>query len=352
MRGARRYTVAVALFRLGLLPLGGLGGYAVGRLLAARSLGSPASAAVNTVYLVAAGLLLAFLLGPPLARAVSTWGGRLRARLARLDPRRVAAASAGLLAALLLGVLLGSALAGAPLYTWDVSLLVTLTLGVLCVAFALRNAQVFGGLSWHAPPARRGAKVLDTNVIIDGRVVGLARSGLLEGELIVPAFVLRELQFLADHGEAQRRARGKRGLGVLEELRALAPLSVLEWDAPELPDVDDKLVRLARELGAGLITNDANLSKVAALHGVRTLSIHDAAVALRPTLAAGESLEITVSKAGQQAGQGVGYLDDGTMIVVEDGLKYKGKSVRVLVLSNVQTSVGRMVFARAEGARG
>ncbi len=343
----------MALFRLVLLLIGVLAGYGLGQVLAARNSGSEASAAANTLYLMAVGLLLAFLLAPRLGRALGGFGGRVQSSFARLDPRRVAAATVGLVVALLLGVLLSSVLARAPFYTWYVNVLVTLILAVFFVYFALQNAPAFGGLAWTAAPRRRsGAKVLDTNVIIDGRVVNLARSGFLEGELIVPSFVLRELQFLADHGEAGRRARGKRGLSTLEELRTLTQLSVQEWDAPDVQTVDDKLIRFTRELDARLVTNDANLSKVAALYGVRTLSLHEAAVALRPTLSVGESLELIISKAGQQAGQGVGYLDDGTMIVVEDGLKHKGKSVRVLVLSNVQTSVGRMVFARAEGEAG
>ena len=185
-------------------------------------------------------------------------------------------------------------------------------------------------------------------MIIDGRIVDLARAGFVEGELIVPGFVLRELQLLADHGDAQKRTRGKRGLNVLEELRQVAHLRVEDWDTPDLSSVDDKLVRLARETGARLMTNDSNLSKIAKLHGLTVLSLNEAAVALRPQLQPGDVLTVTVSKGGQQAGQGVAYMEDGTMIVVEDGQKLRGRPARVVVVNNVQTNVGRMIFAKPD----
>ncbi|AFZ65620.1 PIN/TRAM domain-containing protein [Deinococcus peraridilitoris] len=335
--------------RVSFLFVGLLLGYGAGQLLARFALGSDPSALTNTIFLMVAGLLLAFLLGPRIERRVGAWTGELSTWLTRLDPRRVSAATAGLVTALLLGVLLSNLLARAPFYSWYINILVTIGLAVFFMYFALQNAAAFGALSWNDAPKRRsGAKVLDTNVIIDGRVLELARSGFLEGELLVPSFVLRELQFLADHADPQRRARGKRGLGVLEELRGLAQLHVHEWDVDGGLSVDDKLIRFTREIGAKLVSNDSNLSKVASLYGLRVLSIHEVALALRPKLAPGESLHITVTKSGQQSGQGVGYLDDGTMIVVEDGLRFKGRSIRVMVLSNVQTSVGRMIFARPE----
>lgn len=340
--------------RLLILLLGLLAGFGIGRLLAALGFGSGVGAATNTAYLTVAGLLLAFLLAPRLERLA---GGLARSAtdfFSRLEPRRVAAVTVGLVVALLLSVLIGSVLANAPFYTWYWNALVTAGLAAFFVYFALQNAAAFTGLAWTGTPRRRtGAKVLDTNVIIDGRITELARAGFLEGEVIVPSFVLRELQFLADHADPQRRVRGKRGLTVLEELRAVTPITVHEWAPP--PDagpaasaVDDQLIHVTRELGAKLVTNDANLSKVARLYGLKVLSIHEAALAMRPKLAAGEILDVTVTKNGQQAGQGVGYLDDGTMIVVEDGQRHKGQTVRVTVVSNVQTSVGRMVFARVE----
>ncbi|WP_216318995.1 PIN/TRAM domain-containing protein [Deinococcus aestuarii] len=333
--------------RLVLILLGLLAGLGVGRALEGGS-GDPDLARVNTLSLGLAGALAALLLAPRAERLAAGWVGRLGRWYAGLSPRRVAAATFGLMVALLLSVLLGSLLRGLPFSTWLWSVLATLLLAAFFVPFALRHEGAFAPLA--LPPARRpaGGKLLDTNVIIDGRILDLARSGFLEGELIVPGFVLRELQLLADHGDPQKRTRGKRGLAVLEELREARPLRVEDWDDPTLSTVDDKLVRLARQTGAALLSNDGNLGKIARLHGLTVLSLHALAVALRPQVQAGDYLTVTVTKNGQQQGQGVGYLEDGTMVVVEDGLKYRGKPTRVLVVNNVQTNVGRMIFARAE----
>ncbi|WP_027481888.1 PIN/TRAM domain-containing protein [Deinococcus pimensis] len=337
------------LVRVLLLLLGLLLGYGVGVLLSLSGFGAEASTA-NTVYLMAAGLLVAFLLGERIASVLDGVVERGLAWLSRLDPRRVTAATVGLVVALVVAVLVTTLLSSAPFFRWYWSVAITALLSVFFVYFAVQNAGTFGALAYSGPPRRRSnAKVLDTNVIIDGRVTDLARSGFLEGELIVPSFVLREVQYQADHADPQRRTRGKRALGVLEELREIASLRVEEWDVDGDVPVDDKLVRFTREYGAKLVTNDSNLSKVARLYGLKVLSIHEAALALRPKLQAGEVLDVTVTKAGQQSGQGVAYLEDGTMIVVEDGLRHKGKQVRVTVLSNVQTSVGRMVFAKVAG---
>ncbi|WP_264774514.1 PIN/TRAM domain-containing protein [Deinococcus aetherius] len=335
------------VLRLCLIALGLLAGLGVGRMLEAGA-GDPDMARVNTLSLGLAGALAALLLAPRAERLAAGWTARVGRWYGGLSPRTVAAATFGLMVALLLSVLLGNLLRSLPFYTWVWSVLATALLAAFFVPFAVRHAGAFAPLA--LPPARRpsGGKILDTNVIIDGRVLDLARSGFLEGDLIVPGFVLRELQLLADHGDPQKRTRGKRGLGVLEELREVRSLRVEDWDDPSLPTVDDKLVRLARQTGAVLLTNDGNLGKIARLHGVTVLSLHALAVALRPQVQAGDYLTVTVTKGGQQQGQGVGYLEDGTMVVVEDGLKYRGKPTRVLVVNNVQTNVGRMIFARAE----
>ncbi|GBF07756.1 twitching motility protein PilT [Deinococcus aerius] len=337
----------VLAFRLIIMLLGLLAGWGAGRVLAVGT-GDPDVTRVNTLSLMLAGALAALLLAPRGERLAARELTRLGRWYARLSPRTVAAATFGLMVALLLSVLLGNLLRGLPFYTWVWSVVVTLVLAAFFVPFAARHADAFGGLAF--PPVRRqpGSKILDSNVIIDGRIVDLARSGLLEGDLVVPGFVLRELQVLADHADPQKRTRGKRGLTVLEDLRAARPLRVEDWDDPTLSTVDDKLVRLARETGGKLVTNDGNLGKIARLHGLEVLNLHAAAVALRPQVQAGDLLTVTVTKGGQQQGQGVGYLEDGTMVVVEDGLKFRGKPTRVQVVNNVQTNVGRMIFARVE----
>ncbi|EYB66730.1 twitching motility protein PilT [Deinococcus phoenicis] len=311
-------------------------------------MGDPEVGQVNTLSLMLAGALAALLLAPRAERLAAQGLARLSRWYAGLSPRTVAAATFGLLVALLLSVLLGNLLRGLPFYSWVWSVLVTLILAAFFVPFATRHADAFGLLAFPQVRRKPGSKILDTNVIIDGRILELARSGFLEGELVVPGFVLRELQVLADHADPQKRTRGKRGLTVLEDLRGVRPLRVEDWDDPQLSTVDDKLVRLARETGGKLLTNDGNLGKIARLHGLEVLSMHAVAVALRPQVQAGDHLTITVTKSGQQQGQGVGYLEDGTMVVVEDGLKFRGKSTRVLVVNNVQTNVGRMIFAKVD----
>lgn len=331
-----------------ILAAGLLLGYLSGRWLAGSQTAGPQTHLTNTLFLMLAGLLLALLLGERLERLASSGADGLGRWYARLSPQRVTAVTFALVVSLLLSVLLSNLLAGVPAYRWWWNVAVMLGLAGFFTPFALRHAETFGALT-PAPARRRGGdKLLDSNVIIDGRLVDLVRSGLLEGELVVPAFVLRELQLLSDHGDPQRRQRGKRGLGVLEDLRAAASLRVEDWDAPELSLTDDKLVRLARDTGAKVISNDANLARVARLYGVSVINLNEAAVALRPQLQVGDLLSVAVTRNGQQAGQGVGHLEDGTMIVVEDGARYKGRSVQVVVLNNVQTNVGRMIFARAE----
>lgn len=340
------FVLVVRLLTLSAgLALGGLCGIYLG----AHSSTSPILRTTNSVFLILAGLLLAFLLLPRIEQLAAQGADRSVRWAAALNPRRVAAATVGAVVALLMSVLLSNLLSGVPFYTWYWNLLITVVLAGFFIPFAMRNEGAFGGLAWGSGPRRRAnSKLLDTNIIIDGRVTEVVRAGFLEGDLVVPTFVLRELQLLADHGDPQRRIRGKRGLSVLEELGEVAPLRIEDWDAPDLSNVDDKLVRLARETGGKLVTNDSNLSKIAKLQGVSVLSLNAAALAFKPRLQTGDQLAVTVTKAGQQAGQGVAYLDDGTMIVVEDGVKFKGREVRVAVVNNVQTALGRMVFAKVE----
>jgi uncharacterized protein YacL len=189
-------------------------------------------------------------------------------------------------------------------------------------------------------------KVLDTSVIIDGRILDIVRSGFLDGPLILPRFVLRELQNIADSSDAMRRTRGRRGLDVLNKLQALSPLEIVERDYDTVSEVDAKLVLLARERGGKLVTNDFNLNQVASVEGVSVLNINELANAVKPVLLPGEELRVALIKEGKEPHQGVGYLDDGTMIVVENGRRQVGETVDVAVTSALQTAAGRMIFAR------
>ena len=189
-------------------------------------------------------------------------------------------------------------------------------------------------------------KILDTSVIIDGRVLGIVRSGFLEGPLLLPRFVLRELQLIADSADPLRRTRGRRGLELLSALQETTAIEIVERDPEDIAQVDAKLVRLAQERGAKLVTNDFNLNKVAQVEGVTVLNINELANAVKPVLLPGEELRVSVIREGREAHQGVGYLDDGTMIVIENGRRLIGETVDVAVTSALQTNAGRMIFAR------
>jgi uncharacterized protein YacL len=192
--------------------------------------------------------------------------------------------------------------------------------------------------------------LLDTSVIIDGRIADIGRTGFIEGEMLVPRFVLNELQHIADSSDALRRRRGRRGLEMLRRLQSdsVTPVRVIDMDIDGVREVDDKLVLLAKRITCPIVTNDYNLNRVAQLQGVRVLNINELANAVKALFLPGESLDIEIIQEGKEVGQGVGYLDDGTMVVIEDGRPYIGQRVEVLVTKVLQTAAGRMLFARME----
>lgn len=192
-------------------------------------------------------------------------------------------------------------------------------------------------------------KLVDTSVLIDGRIKDICAAGFVEGTLLVPRFVLQELQNIADSSDVMRRAKGRRGLDILKELQSMSAdfaVRIIEENPADVRDVDGKLVRLARQLKAKVLTNDFNLNKVAQIEGVLVLNINDLANALKPMVLPDEQMQVKIIKEGKEANQGVGYLDDGTMIVVDGGREHLGKSVEVLVTSVLQTAAGRMIFTR------
>jgi uncharacterized protein YacL len=195
-------------------------------------------------------------------------------------------------------------------------------------------------------------KILDTSVIIDGRISDISETGFVEGLMVIPRFVLRELQSIADSSDPLRRKRGRRGLDIVKKLQsAKSEVEILERDYPRIRDVDTKLVALGKDLGGKVVTNDFNLNKVAEIQDVEVLNINDLANSLRPVVLPGEEFSVYVLKEGKEDQQGVGYLDDGTMVVVENGRQALNKRVTVTVTSVLQTTAGRMIFTRIkEGA--
>ena len=226
----------------------------------------------------------------------------------------------------------------------------------------------FGYLGWSAMSRRKGQfsmpvtgghgkahgsarpKLLDTSVIIDGRIAEICDTGIIEGEIIVPSFVLRELQHIADSSDGLKRNRGWRGLDILKGMqdKKSVPITVVSTDYKEVDEVDAKLILMASELGGVVVTNDYNLNKVAAVRKVPVLNINELANALKPIALPGEEMSVFVVKEGKEAGQGIGYMDDGTMIVIENGRRLVGETVNVTVTSVLQTSAGRMIFAKVK----
>ncbi len=195
------------------------------------------------------------------------------------------------------------------------------------------------------------AILLDTSVIIDGRIADICRTGFIQGEFIVPLFVLNELQHVADSADTLRRNRGRRGLEILRQLQDESPVPVhlVDEDMPAIREVDDKLIALAKEMGGAILTNDYNLNRVAELQSVQVLNVNELANAVKTVLLPGERFTIHVLQEGKEHNQGVGYLDDGTMVVVEEGLTFIGSTIEVTVNKVLQTAAGRMIFARPNG---
>jgi len=222
-------------------------------------------------------------------------------------------------------------------------------LGALIIYMLQSMSEILPWMKSKGKARRSGIKIMDTNVIIDGRIYDIARTGFLDGQLYVPGFVLDELQYIADSHDQLRRQRGRRGLEVLRHMQADFPMEVKVHDklAPDLQDgVDARLVRLAKALGGDILTNDFNLKRVAELQEIRVLSLNDLSLALRPNVLPEETLSsLKIIREGNQYGQGVGYLEDGTMVVVENGLGHIGETRDVVVTQVIQTERGKMIFA-------
>ena len=202
--------------------------------------------------------------------------------------------------------------------------------------------------------SRKPLKILDTSVIIDGRVADILDTGFLEGQLLLPQFVLHELQMVADSADSMKRNRGRRGLDIMDKIQKKSGITVkiVDTDYPEIAEVDMKLIELAKETGAKIMTNDFNLNKVAQLHGVDVLNINELANVLKPVVLPGESMAVFVLKEGKEYNQGIAYLDDGTMVVVDNARKMIGKTVDITVTSMLQTTAGKMIFSKVQSSGG
>ncbi len=295
------------------------------------------------------GSLLGFFLGLLIALLVM----KIEQSLRKVPLRNIAGGVAGTILGLLIAFLFAYGLSFVSDITerqqvvpWIYALLT----GVMCYfGLVLGASKVEEVNFWRGGREKKDSDVrlLDTSVIIDGRIADILDAGFIQGSLTVPRFVLEELQFIADSTDAIKRARGRRGLDVLNRMQKSTGINIeiLDRDFPKIKAVDAKLVALAKELGCKIVTNDFNLNKVAEIQGVKILSVNQLANAMKPIVLPGELMTVKIIKDGKEQGQGVAYLDDGTMIIVDNAQKYHGVNVIVMVTSVLQTTAGRMIFS-------
>ncbi|MCL2338228.1 MAG: PIN/TRAM domain-containing protein [Firmicutes bacterium] len=309
-----------------------------------------------------AGLMLGIFVTPWLIKVSLRLTALLEQMLSKTPTQDLVMGSVGLIVGLIIANLLGSVFSFMGTIGKLIWIAFTLLMAYLGMAISVKkreeiagffgNFSRLGGKDKAAQEGKHGAgqKLLDTSVIIDGRIADLCASGFIEGTLVVPGFVLEELRHIADSSDLLKRNRGRRGLDILNHLRKESPVKVQINDntkgLDENAEVDTKLVKLAQKLGAKILTNDFNLNKVAELHGVKVLNINELANAVKPIVLPGEEMVVQVVKEGKESGQGVAYLDDGTMIVVDGGKRYLNQTITVLVTSVLQTAAGRMIFAK------
>lgn len=308
------------------------------------------------------GFILGLAVGPGVYRACVRATKWVEGTLQRTPMQDIVGGVAGLIIGLIIANLLGFSFYRLPVLGPYLPIAASLIFGALGWVVGTRKREEFFALfslmprpgreKRSATESKSGLKILDTSVIIDGRIADIVKTGFIEGTLIIPGFILEELRHVADSSDVLKRNRGRRGLDILNRIRKEfeGTVKIDERDFDDLTEVDSKIIRLAQILGAEVITNDYNLNKVAELQGVKVLNINELANAVKPVVLPGEEMQVQVIKDGKEAGQGVGYLDDGTMIVVENGKRFIGQSVSVLVTSVLQTAAGRMIFARPKVA--
>ena len=316
--------------------------------------------AAYTGMAVMGGVIL-LLLSRRIIRRVSSLSREMQREFDKMPANQLLSAVIGLILGLIVAALLrqmlsflGNGVAGAAL-----TAILYLTLGALGYNIGKRRSREFMAMITRLSGAREKSKTrkhgyasrkyVDTSAIIDGRILGIAKTGFIEGEFVVPQYVVDELQRVADSSDDSRRERGRRGLEILREMQEnLKQLVVDQTDIEDLQDVDVKLLRQARDCGGTVITVDYNLQKAAAVSSVRSLNVNELADALRPAIVQGMEMRVRVEKEGKEPGQGVAHLDDGTMIVIENGRSLIGEEAEILVTSVLQTSAGRMIFARLQ----
>ncbi len=306
------------------------------------------------------GGLIGNLASPYLIRSLFAFTSWAEKSLSSISTQDLVFGTVGLFLGLIIANLVGIAFDRVPYIGPYVSVVLGIILGYLGVHLCIsKRNELLNWLHFHIETKGKGkekqkegeaGKLLDTNIIIDGRIVDVYRSGFLEGPLIIPVFVLEELQKIADSSDVLKRNRGRRGLDILNQFRKnnKDAIRIVTDDIEDVNEVDSKLVKLAQEKNMKIVTNDYNLNKVAELQGVAVLNLNELASAVKPTVIPGEQIFVQLVRQGREENQGVAYLEDGTMIVVENGSHSIGREVPVVITSVLQNSVGRMIFARLE----
>lgn len=334
-----------------------------------QSLGWQYSIIWTYVAMVLVFAAIGFMSAPASIRGSLVLMHWLDTRLNKIPTHDLMGGAIGIIIGLIISSLLSTALAGIPFLGSILSILLSLFLGYLGLILGVKRKEEVLGFFTFLPKFRtdksdkskdksgRGHaseqsypnyKILDTSVIIDGRIADIVQTGFVEGVLLVPGFVLEELRHIADSSDLLKRNRGRRGLDILNQISkdTVIKVEISDQDFEDIAEVDSKLVRLGQVLGSPILTNDYNLNKVAELQGVKVLNINELANAIKPVVLPGEEMLVQVMKEGKEQGQGVAYLDDGTMIVVDNGRRYMGQHLTVMVTSVLQTAAGRMIFAK------
>lgn len=297
------------------------------------------------------GIIYYILFSDVAADAIMKQLGIAEGKLVKMDMKELASGVAGVVVGLIIANLIGMSLNGYGVVGTGITVILNVVLGFLGYRVATRKRDEMDLPMFKSNQSKNYSgrpKILDTSVIIDGRILDLLQTGFIEGKIIIPTFVLDELRHIADSSDSLKRTKGRRGLDILNEIQKQlsVPVVIKEFNTKEKFEVDSKLLKMAEKLDAFVVTNDYNLNKVAEVQGVKVLNINELANAVKPMLVPGEEMTVTVIKAGKENGQGIAYLNDGTMIVVEGGSGKIGETLKVVVTSVLQTAAGRMIFTK------
>lgn len=304
------------------------------------------------------GLIFYFLFSSYVTEKIMKQMALIEDKLVKMNVKELISSTIGVLIGLAIANLIGLAVSSFGGIGTAIVILLNVVLGFLGYRVARRKkdeislSMLKGGGNDKAQSAGR-PKILDTSVIIDGRILDLLKTGFIEGKIVIPNFVLEELRHIADSSDGLKRNRGRRGLDILNEIQKQleVPVEIVDFNTKAPLEVDSKLLKMAETVDAFVVTNDFNLNKVAEFQGVKVLNINELANAIKPVVLPGEEMKVTIIKEGKENSQGIGYLNDGTMIVVEGGNKHIGETLDVVVTSVLQTAAGRMIFTKVKEER-